>query len=269
MFWTCCLMCMGCTGKGEGQGTVVVLETTAGDIRLLLYDDTPVHRDNFVSNVKNGLYTGVTFHRVIRNFMIQTGDPATRPEGFEVKVSEDGDTITERIPAEIVWPKHFNRRGALAAARDGDEENPERQSDKYQFYIVTGKTCLDADMDSYEEGRAQRDAETLFAKKQLEQKDQLDALRANRDRDGLSDLLGKLQDDARWEMSENPPITYPEELRKAYKMHGGAPWLDNEYTVFGVVLEGMKVVETIQKMKTNAQDVPLQEVRIVKAYVVE
>ena len=118
MFWTCCLMCMGCTGKGEGQGTVVVLETTAGDIRLLLYDDTPVHRDNFVSNVKNGLYTGVTFHRVIRNFMIQTGDPATRPEGFEVKVSEDGDTITERIPAEIVWPKHFNRRGALAAARD-------------------------------------------------------------------------------------------------------------------------------------------------------
>ena len=269
LFWACCMMCMCCTGKSEGLETEVVLETTVGDIRLKLYNDTPGHRDNFISNVKQGLYTGVTFHRIIRNFMIQTGDPTTRPEGFEVKLTDEGDTITERIPAEIVWPQHFNRRGVLAAARDGDDENPARESDKYQFYIVTGKTCTDADLDSYEEGRTQRDAEVLFAKKQQERKDKLDALRAARDRDGVSDLLEKLRDEARWEMSENPPITYPKDVRKAYKIHGGAPWLDNEYTVFGEVVEGMKVVESIQKMKTNAQDVPLQEIRIVKAYVVK
>ncbi|MBQ3925574.1 MAG: peptidylprolyl isomerase [Bacteroidaceae bacterium] len=267
--WACCLVCLGCTGQSGEKETEVVLETTVGEIRVKLYNDTPGHRDNFIKNVQEGYYTGVTFHRVIRNFMIQTGDPATRPEGWEAKVNADGDTITERIPAEILWPKHFNRRCMLAAARDPDEENPERMSDKYQFYIVTGKTCSDADMDGFETAREQRDAETLYIKKQLANKEKLDALRAARDRDGVSNLLEKLRDEARYEVSENPPITYPNELRKAYKMHGGAPWLDNEYTVFGEVIEGMKAVEAIQKLKTNANDVPLQEVRIVKAYVVE
>lgn len=264
-----CLVSVGCTGQNKEQETEVVLETTAGNIRVKLYNDTPGHRDNFVRNVKEGLYTGVTFHRVIRNFMIQTGDPATRPEGYKPHTDASGDTIAERIPAEIHWPQHFNRRGVLAAARDGDDENPQRASDKYQFYIVTGKTCTDADMDGYETAREQRDAEALFLQKQQANKAKLDALRAARDRDGLSNLLEKLQDAARWEVSENPPITYPQELRKAYKVHGGAPWLDNEYTVFGEVTEGMKVVEDIQRVKTGANDRPLRDIRILKAYIEE
>lgn len=267
LLWACCLMCMGCTDGG--QETEVVLETTAGEIRVKLYDDTPGHRDNFVKNVKDGMYTGVTFHRVVRDFMIQTGDPKTRPEGYAVKMTPEGDTVTERIPAEIVWPKHFNKRGALAAARDGDDVNPERASDKFQFYIVTGRTCQDADIDAYEQARVQRDTEILYAKKQLTNKEKLEALRQARDREGVSNLLEKLLDEAKWEASENPPITYPDDLRRSYGIRGGAPWLDNEYTVFGEVVEGMKVVETIQKIKTNAQEVPLKEVRIVKAYVVE
>ena len=267
LFWACGMMCMGCTDGG--QETEVVLETTMGEIRVKLYDDTPGHRDNFVKNVKEGMYTGVTFHRVIRNFMVQTGDPKTRPEGYEVPVPPDGDTITERIPAEIVWPKHFNKRGVLAAARDGDEENPDRASDKFQFYIVTGKTCSEADMDGFETAREQRDTEVLYMKKQMANKEKLDALRQARDRDGVSNLLEKLLDEAKWDISENPPIIYPHDLRRSYGIHGGAPWLDNEYTVFGEVVEGMKVVEAIQKIKTNAQDVPLKEVRIVKAYVKE
>lgn len=269
ILWACCLVCMGCTaGSGEKE-TEVVLETTVGEIRLKLYNDTPGHRDNFIQNVKDGLYTGVTFHRVIRNFMIQTGDPATRPEGWQVKVDAQGDTITERIPAEILWPQHFHVRGMLAAARDGDDENPQRMSDKYQFYIITGKVQSDDDLDNQETARQQRDAEILFQKKQQDNKERLDALRAARDRDGLSNLLEKLLDEARWEISENPPITYPQEVRRAYKTRGGAPWLDNEYTVFGEVVEGTKAVEAIQRLKTNANDVPLQEVRITKAYVVE
>lgn len=267
--WTCCLVCMGCTSSNEEKETEVVLETSAGEIRVKLYNDTPGHRDNFVRNVEEGMYTGVLFHRVIRNFMIQTGDPATRPEGYPVKTTEEGDTIVERIPAEIVWPKHFHRRGVLAAARDSDEENPERKSNKFQFYIVTGRTCLDNDMDAFEQGREQRDVELLSQKKQLANKQKLDELRAARDTYGVSNLLEKLLDEAQYEISENPPITYPDDLRRTYRIRGGAPWLDNEYTVFGEVVEGMKVVETIQKVKTAGQDVPVQEIRINKAYVVK
>lgn len=245
-----------------------MLETTAGEIRLRLYNDTPGHRDNFVRNVREGMYTGVTFHRVIRNFMIQTGDPKTRPEGYAPPLTAEGDTLPETIPAEVRWPQRFNRRGVLAAARESDEENPQRASDKYQFYIVTGKVFSDDDLDGFEKAREQRDAELLYQRKQRADKERLDALRAARDRDGLSNRLEKLLDEARYEMSENPPITYPKELRRAYKVHGGAPWLDNEYTVFGEVVEGMKVVEGIQRARTNGADVPLKEIRIVKAYVV-
>lgn len=269
MLWACCLVCMGCTGGASDNETEVVFETTLGDIRVKLYDDTPGHRDNFVKNVREGFYTGVTFHRVIRNFMVQTGDPKTRAEGYKVPLTAEGDTIPERIPAEIIWPKHSHLRGQLAAARDGDDVNPDRQSDRFQFYIVTGKTCTDDDMDGFETAREQRDAEMLYQKLQMEHKDELDALRAARDRDGLSSRLEKLLDEARWQVSSNPPITYSRELRRSYGIHGGAPWLDNEYTVFGEVVEGMKVVEAIQKLKTDAQDVPLREVRIVRAYVVE
>ena len=267
--WVFSLVCAGCTNRAGDNAREVVLETTAGEIRVKLYDDTPGHRDNFIKNVKDGMYDGVTFHRVIRNFMIQTGDPCTRPDGYEVKLDEKGDTVPETIPAEIVWPKHYNVRGALAAAREGDEDNPQRASDKYQFYIVTGRSCQNEDMDGFETGRMQRDAEILYAKKQMEKKDALDKLRRERDKFGLSDMLEKLQDEANYELSENPPIVYPAELRKAYKVHGGAPWLDNEYTVFGEVVEGMKTVEMIQKLKTDGNDKPLQEVRIKKAYVVE
>ena len=254
-----------CNGqKREGASTEVVLETTLGDIRIALFDDTPGHRDNMVRNIRDGKYDGVTFHRVIRNFMIQTGDPDTRPGQVP-----DTTKAAERIPAEFVYPKYYHKRSFVGAARDGDGENPQRMSDKYQFYIVTGKTCQDADLDNYETAREERDAQALYDQLCLQHKDELDAIRAERNPRKLSNRLEKLLDQARMQVNDNPPLTYTREQRTAYRTHGGAPWLDGEYTIFGEVVEGMAVVEKIQRLKTDAQDVPLHEVRIKRAYVIE
>ena len=264
------LLFVSCNGqKREGASTEVVLETTLGDIHIALFDDTPGHRDNIVKNVKDGKYDGVTFHRVIRNFMIQTGDPATKSTNGVAQASDSAaaKTPTERIPAEIVYPKYFHQRGFVGAARDGDDENPDRMSDKYQFYIITGKICSDDDLDGYESAREERDAQILFEKISKQQQKEIDALRAAREQRRLSDKLETLLDEARMKVMENPPLTYTRAQRSAYRSKGGAPWLDGEYTVFGEVVEGMAVVEKIQKIRTNAQDVPLAEVRIKKAYI--
>lgn len=260
-FITILSVCSACYGQ-QRVGQEVLLETTVGNIRLLLYDETPGHRDNFINNVKDGKYDGVTFHRVIRNFMIQTGDPDTR-----VGAVKDTTVAPERIPAEFRWPQLCHLAGKLAAARDGDDENPNRMSDKYQFYIVTGRKCSGQDMDNFEAARVERDTEILFKKKQMEKKAELDAIRATRDRYALSSALGKLMEEAADQVMKNSPITFDKQMRKDYQYKGGAPWLDNEYTVFGEVLEGMDVVRKIEKVKTDEEDKPLNDIRIVKARV--
>lgn len=261
-----CLLCglIACSCNGQKNSTEVVLETSLGNIRIALFDDTPLHRDNMVENIRRGVYNGVTFHRVIRSFMIQTGDPDTRPG-----MVPDTTKAAERIPAEFVYPKYFHKRSFVGAARDGDDENPERKSDKYQFYIVTGKTCSDADLDNYETAREEREAEALYNKLCEQHKAEIAAIRAERNPRKLSDKLEKYLDQARMQVAENPPLTYTREQHSAYRSVGGAPWLDGEYTVFGEVVEGMAVVEKIQKIKTDANDKPLHDIRILRAYVVE
>ena len=127
----------------------VLLQTSMGDIRLVLYNETPLHRDNFLRLVKEGYYDGNLFHRVISNFMIQTGDSTTRHAKPGESVGEYSPDYT--IPAEIVYPKYFHKRGALAAAREGDEVNPKRESSSSQFYIVVGTNHSDGDLDRFQE----------------------------------------------------------------------------------------------------------------------
>jgi peptidylprolyl isomerase len=177
MLMACSIMATGCTGNDTEKETIVTLETTAGTIRMKLYNDTPGHRDNFIKNVNEGLYDGVTFHRVIRNFMIQTGDPFTRP-------GEVADTTKKdpTIPAEIVYPTHFHKRGAIGAARDGDDENPGKESNKFQFYIVTGKHYSDARLSELEGIAYQKQVERIYDEKTKAYTERLDAMRRQRNR---------------------------------------------------------------------------------------
>ena len=121
----------------DNQMTKVELETTMGNIVVVLYNETPLHRDNFIKLVKEGYYDGVLFHRVIKDFMIQGGDGNSKTAGPDDMLG-DGDPGYS-IPAEFVYPKYFHKRGVLAAAREPDSVNPERRSSGSQFYIVTGR----------------------------------------------------------------------------------------------------------------------------------
>ena len=253
-----------CNGQKSGEeGPTVRLETTAGDIVIRLYNDTPGHRDNFLQNVRDGLYDGVTFHRVIRNFMIQTGDPHTRP-GEE---PADTNELGPMIPAEIHYPQHYHKRGVVAAAREGDDVNPQKQSDKYQFYIVTGQNYTDDQISATEDGLYEAKVDEVYHKYVADNQEKVDALRKARDHKKLSDYLDSLLTEAKYYVSENPPAPIPPKLKRDYKMYGGAIHLDRDYTVFGEVIEGMKVVDDIQKVKTDSKDVPLREIRVIKATV--
>lgn len=127
----------------------VLIETTKGNIRIALYNETPLHRDNFIKLVKNGFYDGLLFHRVIDRFMIQTGDSASRHAAPGQLLGDSPESY--KIPAEIRYPALFHKRGAIAAARESDSVNPERESSSSQFYIVYGRRFNDEMLDKAQE----------------------------------------------------------------------------------------------------------------------
>jgi len=130
-------VCLSVSAQEDSVRHEVLFETSMGNIRVVLYNETPLHRDNFLKLVNSGFYDGILFHRVIDRFMIQAGDPTSKTARAGELLGENSEG--ERIPAEIVYPKLFHKRGALAAARQSDEENPARESSGSQFYIVYGK----------------------------------------------------------------------------------------------------------------------------------
>ncbi|MCC8070247.1 MAG: peptidylprolyl isomerase [Bacteroidales bacterium] len=243
----------------------VEMETTMGNIRLLLYGDTPKHLDNFVKLVNEGFYDGVLFHRVINDFMIQGGDPDSKdaPAG---KLLGEGDP-GYRIDAEFVYPKHFHKRGALAAAREGDMTNPQKQSSGSQFYIVTGKVLTPEQLDQLNARRLLEQKKAYFGQLNAAHRDTIVAMRRSRDREGLQALQEEMVAETEAYVKAHPD-TLTAEQREVYTTIGGTPHLDGSYTVFGEVLSGMDVVDKIQKSETDRNDRPLQDVRILKMKVI-
>ena len=196
--------------------THVVIETTKGNIEVELFNDTPLHRDNFLEKVDSHLYDGVLFHRVIPGFMIQAGDSASRSAKPGELLGETKESKT--LPAEFRFPRHFHQSGALCMAREGDEENPKKESSSWQFYIVTGNTFTEAALDKQQE-------------------------RLDRETGGS--------------------VKFTPGIRQTYLTRGGAPHLDGTYTVFGQVVSGYDVMDEIQFAERDANNRPLEDIRIV------
>lgn len=238
-------------------GPVVDIATTLGDIKVKLYDDTPTHRDNFLKLVKEGYYDGVLFHRVIKDFMVQTGDPDSRTADSTARLGAGNPGYT--LEAEIDYPKHFHKYGALAAARTGDQVNPERRSSGSQFYIVTGEKFSRSDVERMSRQAIGANLQSYFNRLAGEHREQIRQLQEAGDKEGLEDLRQQLIA----ETEKNVPTEVPEEIIETYTTIGGTPHLDGQYTVFGEVLEGMDVVEKIQNAATGRDDRPVEDIRII------
>lgn len=245
--------------------TRIRIKTSLGDIVAKLYDETPQHRDNFIKLAKEGFFDGTIFHRVIKDFMIQGGDPESKGASAGKSLGTGGPGYN--IPAEFVYPALFHKRGALSAARLADQVNPERESSGSQFYIVWGKKYNDAELRQMEKQMEVQQEQSIFDKLVADHRAQILNLRKKRDQAGLQELQDDLvaQTKAQSKLIGKPAFT--QEQKVAYTTLGGTPFLDNQYTVFGEVVDGLDVVEKIQNVETARGDRP--KVDVVMTVVVE
>lgn len=256
--------------KREGdmeKETKVKIETSAGDIVVKLYNETPKHRDNFIKLVKEKTYEGTLFHRVIKDFMIQAGDPDSKSAGKGV-VLGSGD-VGYTIPAEFAYPRRFHKKGVLAAARQGDNVNPQKESSGCQFYIVTGRVFSDSTLLGMEQQRNQSRLNNAFQALAQKHMKEIYKLRKAGDEERLMDLQDSLFAEAEKQVAGEPEFRFTPEQVEAYTTVGGTPHLDGDYTVFGEVVEGMDVVDKIQRVKTDRNDRPEEDITIQKVKIVE
>ncbi|MBO5054704.1 MAG: peptidylprolyl isomerase [Muribaculaceae bacterium] len=255
------------TTMNDTTAKYVLLHTSLGDITVMLYGDTPKHQANFLKLVGQGYYNNVLFHRVINQFMIQTGDPDSRDAKPGQMLGQGGPGY--QIDAEIVYPRHFHKRGALAAARTADQINPEKKSSGSQFYIVTGKTATEAELKQMAQQQNYGAMQAEFDRLAQQHMSDIQRMQAAGDQAGLNALQQQLvaQVEAKFATQQAPEL--PAEIKKTYTTVGGTPFLDNAYTVFGEVVSGMDVVDKIEKAQTDSNDRPTQDIRILSAKVID
>jgi len=194
----------------EKKETMVLISTDMGDITVKLYDETPKHKANFLKNVEEGNIEGALFHRVIKNFMMQGGDPTSIGVAADARLGSGSLPDVPLVDAEFDV-NLIHKKGALAAARTGGPSNPEKKSSNCQFYIVQGKAVTDAELNQLEKQKN---------------------------------------------------MTYGAEQRAAYKEVGGTPFLDQDYTVFGEVVDGLDVIDKICAVQIAPGDRPVEDVKM-------
>ncbi len=247
--------------------TKVLIKTSVGDITIKLYNETPQHRDNFIKLVNEHFYDSILFHRVIKDFMVQAGDPESKNAEKGVQLGAGGPGYN--IPAEFVYPKYFHKRGALSAARQADQVNPERQSSGSQFYIVTGKKYGKYDLQDMEKQLSEQQDQAIFDRLVAQNRDSIMSLQLAGDNDGLLKLQDELIAKTEQTLKEQGPFKFTKEQVDAYMDEGGTPFLDNQYTVFGEVIEGMKTVDKIESAGTDMSDRPRKDIRIITMEIIK
>lgn len=254
-------------GAPQEPETEILFKTTEGDIKVKLYNDTPEHRLNFTRLVSENYFDSILFHRVIRDFMIQAGDPESKGAAKGARLGSGGPGYT--IPAEFVYPQHFHKRGALSAARQADQVNPDRRSSGSQFYIVTGKKYRKDELVSMEKQLQQQERQSIFQNLCMENRELIIDLQKNGDNDGLMKLQDELNAKLDTIVKQQGGFYFSEEQIETYAKEGGTPFLDKQYTVFGEVIDGMDIVDRIQKVSTDSNDRPIKDVMIISAEIIK
>jgi len=242
----------------------VVIETPYGTMKVRLYEETPLHRNNFLKLVKEGFYDSLLFHRVINQFMIQGGDPLSKraKSGDSLGHGDPGFTIPAEFNQEI-----FHRKGTLCAARESDDINPQRASSGSQFYIVMGKVRTLEDLKKYED-RINKTNYTKTAREYILSdegkllKRKYDRLKSENKQDSAQSLNTTIEGSIKKRADQTPLYKFTEKQIKTYTTVGGTPHLDGSYTVFGEVTEGLEVIDKIAGVKTDKRDRPIDDVRM-------
>lgn len=247
--------------SGEKKDYLITIKTAMGDVKIILFDETPKHKDNFIKLAEDGFYDSLLFHRVIDQFMIQTGDPDTKGAEKGARLGNGGPGY--KVPAEFI-PDLIHEKGAVAAARQGDNINPKKESSGSQFYIVQGKTYTEEQLTEsrvdlqrlyrYFGNLIERSSfqELKATCMQLQQEQRIPELQA---------LILSMKDTVEQEYDVELDLKPMSEKQiEVYTTVGGVPHLDGEYTVFGKVIDGLDVVDKIAAVKTDGADRPLDDI---------
>jgi cyclophilin family peptidyl-prolyl cis-trans isomerase len=253
--------------KQKTRAELVLIETTHGNIKVRLYDQTPIHKANFLSLVDSGFYNGLLFHRVIPKFMAQSGDPDSRNAKPDKNLGNGGPGYT--LGAENV-DSLIHKKGALSAARLGNDVNPEKRSSGSQFYIVQGRVFKEHEMDLVAENSLQSQKMTelqkyIYAPENEKILKQIQYYQAARMSYRYDSIIRSLDPIILERIGPNAKPTFTDKQIQAYTQQGGAPHLDGGYTVFGEVIEGLDVLDSICGAERNNYDRPKKDIIILKA----
>lgn len=240
---------------------VISLETRHGTMTIILFDETPLHKRNFINLVRKGFYEDLLFHRVIKDFVVQGGDPESRGANEEKRLGKGDPGYT--VPAEI-RPNLRHEKGALSAARLGDKENPRKASNGSQFYIVQGKTHTKAELNKlrtdYEKVQIYF-SQFMKSPKYAELRDIYNKLYEQDKKEEMQEIINRVVPLMEEEFKVQLSKPYTQEELDYYTSRPTSPSLDGEYTVFGKVVQGLEVIDKIANEETKF-DRPVDDVKM-------